>query len=173
MPKNSSGPRNAPPVYRPQPAPKVLQRKSALTNQPAPNWSSERITGVAKMSAARSNPAPASTPRLGPTAQPWAPAVFPRSLSTIQARKKKKKTPTVSKGQKTWENLCCYSKDKAKQVLKHYPNTYLAIMDAFVQYYSNGIRGHCSGGSGDKANSATLEDLSIFNGWYKRLREAI
>ena len=182
MPKNSSGPRNAPPVYRPQPVPKVLQQKSALTKRhgqgtitpSASQWSPERITGVAKMGSAQ-RPAlavagnRAQTDEFGPSIKAWSPALFPKSTGTLQTKKKKKKAaPVKSKAQKSWDNLVCYSLNKAQLVSHEYTNNEVGIMQEFITYYSNGIRGHCSGGSGDKANAATKLDLQAFNAWYNK-----
>lgn len=181
MPKNSSNPRSAPPVYRSQPARTIQQQKVAVTSQETPaaatktslNWSAKRITGVAGMRPAQAH---GQTSRTHSTKQVWSPALFPNPPGTIQAAKKKKKKaaapPARPRWQKAWDNLRCYSRDKADNVETHYGNGYPQIMQAFVDYYRDGIRGHCSEGGGSHQNAQTTQDLAVFTGWYRRLRDA-
>lgn len=95
------------------------------------------------------------------------------SIQLTKKKKAEKKVQKKSKAEVSWENLCNYSVDKAKKVERENMNTYLQVMQEFVDYYDKGIRGHHSGGSGSGQNAQTTEDLKIFNSWYKRRQEGL
>lgn len=164
----------APTGYHPQPSPKVLQSRPQAPVQLKKAAQPQRP--LAPCGCGQDAPAKAAAPagKLGqgrPSLQAGAAArVGSANLTagTIQRTKKKNKTKSggMSKAERSWRNLTCYNKDKAKRVVNEHGNHYLTVMENFVAYYSNGIRGHCSKDGNSKPNQATKDDLRAFNSWY-------
>ncbi len=80
-----------------------------------------------------------------------------------------------SKAEISWDNLCAYSYDQAKQVAKlEGEENCIAFMQAFInEAHSAGIRGHASGSKGSKQNKQTSGDLEAFAQWFEEKKAEI
>jgi hypothetical protein len=94
-------------------------------------------------------------------------------VNAIQlAKKKKAKPPKVAAWLKTWRNIKCYANATAAAMEKRMSiDAIEAYIKRFIsEEHRDGVRGHCSDGSGNPGNQSqhTTDDLVVFHSFKRR-----
>jgi hypothetical protein len=144
---------SAPPVYRPQPTPHVLQTKAAVGQHPHPLHSPHQTATSDAHSRSGVVQRTAAVVQLARGAKKGAKKSAKKSAAAQQQ----------SKAQRSYNNLCAYRPGWVRN-----NDITLALVTRFIRDcpYPNGIRGHASGDNSQGEQAKTTNDCLAYKAWH-------